>query len=364
MVPVATRNLLADKGRLAISVSGVAFAVLLIMVVLSLYRGWNDIGQIVHEVPADLWVVQQGTTDPFHSVSILEEDVVAKLDAVDGVDTVRRAYARTMSANIGDSDTPAFLMAFEPPGASLDGPSIFFPSPGTASIDSALAKKSGIHEGDLIQLSGREIEVASVYSGGNAVMLQFVFISADDAREIFGVPGTVSYFLIDVEKGASIRDVGLRIDAAVPAVDTFTGEGFGNAVRREIREGFLPVVGVILILGFIVGVAVIGLTTYTATVDKARDYGVMKAVGASAPFVFRVVAVQSLLVGLAGFVVGLGGSVLVASFAEDLVPEFVTDLRAIDAAGVFVSALVMAALAAIIPVFRINRIDPAVVFRA
>ncbi len=45
MVPLARRNLLAEKGRLAMSVGGVAFAVLLILIVVSLYRGWSDVGR-------------------------------------------------------------------------------------------------------------------------------------------------------------------------------------------------------------------------------------------------------------------------------------------------------------------------------
>src|SRR3989337_1881326 len=97
MVPVARRNLLAGKGRLGISVAVVAFSVVLILVVLSLYRGWDGLGGIIEEIPADLWVVQQGTTDPFHSVSVLREDPAHALAAVDGVRGVSKAFFRTLS---------------------------------------------------------------------------------------------------------------------------------------------------------------------------------------------------------------------------------------------------------------------------
>ena len=90
----------------------------------------------------------------------------------------------------------------------------------------------------------------------------------------------------------------------------------------------------------------------------------MKAVGASGGFVYRVVIVQSVLVGLAGFALGLAGAAAVAQFAGDAVPEFVTDLQWTDATGVFAACLVMALLASAVPIARVNRIDPAVVFRA
>src|SRR3990170_7970045 len=96
MVPVARRNLLAEKGRLAISVAGVAFSVVLILVVLSLYRGWGGLGGIIEELPADLWVVQQGTTDPFHSGSLLDESVAEQTATLPGVGHVTRVLARQM----------------------------------------------------------------------------------------------------------------------------------------------------------------------------------------------------------------------------------------------------------------------------
>jgi putative ABC transport system permease protein len=58
VVPVARRNLFAEKTRLAISVAGVAFAVRLILIVVALYRGWSSVGGIIEELPGDLWVVQ------------------------------------------------------------------------------------------------------------------------------------------------------------------------------------------------------------------------------------------------------------------------------------------------------------------
>ena len=117
-------------------------------------------------------------------------------------------------------------------------------------------------------------------------------------------------------------------------------------------------------IGFLIGGAVIALTTYTATIEKSRDYGVLKALGASGGFVYRIVVEQSLIVGTAGAVLGVGMATLAAGWIEGLVPEFVTDLRPLDAAGVLVVAVVVSVVAAWVPARRIDRIDPAVVFRA
>src|SRR3990172_4633893 len=101
MVPVARRNLFAEKGRFAISVAGVAFAVLLILVVLALYRGFSRSGQTFEELPGELWVVQQGTTDPFHSESLVQRSQLEAVESVPGVLAVVPVRSRSMAFAFG-----------------------------------------------------------------------------------------------------------------------------------------------------------------------------------------------------------------------------------------------------------------------
>jgi putative ABC transport system permease protein len=122
-------------------------------------------------------------------------------------------------------------------------------------------------------------------------------------------------------------------------------------------------VSVLVGIGFVVGGAVIALTTYTATVERAREFGVLKAIGATDGFLSRVVVEQSLLVGFIGSLLGIGVSAATTAFVGHWVPEFITDLRPVDAAAVFAGALVTAVAAAYVPVQRLIRIDPAMVFR-
>src|SRR3989304_5118634 len=64
MVPVARRNLLAERGRFAMSIGGVAVSVLLVLVVLALYRGFSRTGETFMLLPGGLWIAQAGPTAP------------------------------------------------------------------------------------------------------------------------------------------------------------------------------------------------------------------------------------------------------------------------------------------------------------
>src|SRR3990170_4404325 len=107
MVPIARRNLFAEKGRFAISVAGVAFAVLLILIVLALYRGWSQTGGTFEQLPGQLWVVQRGTSDPFHSVSLVERSKLEAMASVPGVAAVVPVLSRQMAFSAGDGESSA-----------------------------------------------------------------------------------------------------------------------------------------------------------------------------------------------------------------------------------------------------------------
>ena len=134
--------------------------------------------------------------------------------------------------------------------------------------------------------------------------------------------------------------------------------------QKPLNESFLPIIGVLVGIGFLVGVTVIGLATYSAVLERRREFGVLKAGGARGSQMLRLVLVQALLAAAAGYALGLGLAALIGWAAAAWVPQFVTNLQLVDLAAVAVAALVMAAVAASIPLVRIARIEPGEVFRA
>lgn len=366
MVPVARRNLFAEKGRFAMSVGGVAFAVLLILIVVSLYRGWSRTGSVYTQLPGDVWIAQRGTVDPFHSTSLLPAGRAAALARAPGVAAALPVYARHLAFPLpGGGRADAYALAIDVPrGFRLPAAARpYVPAPGHVVIDRVLASEAGVRQGSSLDVLGRRLVVERLLSGGNTVV-QFAFFNAADGRALLGEPGRVSYYLLATRAGADLAAVERQSLALVPGSEAHTSGDFAGAFSRLVSSGFLSVVGVLVGIGFVVGGAVIALTTYTATVEKAGDFGVLKAVGASDSFVYRIVVWQSLLVGLAGSLLGIAASALAADLIKRWVPEFVTDLRPIDVAGVFGAAVLMSIVAAFVPVQRLNRIDPAMVFRA
>jgi len=367
MVPVARRNLLAEKGRLAISVAGVAFAVLLTLLVLSLYRGWSSIGKLITQLPGDVWIAQQGTSGPFNSSSYLTGGLEDRLAGISGVQLVLPVYARQMSFERNGKELRVFFMALDAPADAplpQDVRARFFPVAGEVNLDTVFAEDAGVGVGDTLNVQGRELRVARISAGGNAALTQFAFLNAEDARAIFGVPGAVTFYLLSTAQGADVGAIETAAKEVVPKSAARTSEEFAGLISKSVEKGFLPVVGVLVGLGIVVGGAVIGLTTYTATIEKSRDFGVLKALGASGAYLYQIVITQSLIVGVLGSLLGVIASAIAADVIQRVIPEFLTEFWWTDAASVVGGALAMAVVASFVPARRINGIDPAMVFRA
>lgn len=366
MVPVARRNLMAEKTRFAISIAGVAFAVLLILIVVSLYRGWSRAGEVFEQLPGQLWVVQEGTSDPFHSISLLEPDEIREVQQTDGVLAVVPVLSRQMNFTPDGGEESVRLMALDfPPGqAPPDIQGDFLPAEGEIIIEKVLSRKTGLGVGDSLEISGVPLTVSKVRPPGGDVLSQFAFVNFADARRIFGVADVVNYGMVIVDEDAEAGSVAQTIEASDSRLQVYTSKEFAEAVRKEIDESFIPIILILVIIGFIVGAAVVGLTIYTATIERSREFGVMKATGASSGFLYRIVLSQAAMLTVLGFIAGVAGALLTADLAARAVPEFATDFQARDVAGVLVAAVLMGAVASVVPVRRINSIDPASVFKA
>ena len=83
---LAIRNLFQERTKLLITIGGVAFSVLLIVMLNGLYQGWNTMmGSYAASIEADLWVEQKGVGDMYHTLSFLPDNLEAQLEQTPGV---------------------------------------------------------------------------------------------------------------------------------------------------------------------------------------------------------------------------------------------------------------------------------------
>jgi len=374
MLIIARKNLLHERTRLAISVGGVAVSVFLIGILLSLYRGWEQkVGEYVETVPADLWVASEGATDFIQAASLLPDSGGVKLSFLPEIDTVSPLIVRPLAMSKAGTDQEkddfdVQLVGYDP-AIGLGGPLEIVagkgvPGPGEVVVDEATSDRFGVQIGDRMVSGSRSLTVVGKSAGGDFVFTQVAFVTLDTAIDFLELdpPTQRTFFLLTLDDPTQTEALAERLEA-VPGITLFTGREFADETRERLLGNILPLLMVVLVVAFIVGLAVAGLTIYTATVEKSREYGILKAEGFTNRFLYRVVLEQSVVTSLMGFVLGAGATIIVGPLAQGLVPQFVVLIRWQDILGITGATLLMAVTAAFVPVRRLAQIDPVTVFR-
>lgn len=368
MLRFAARSLTRERVRLLISVGGVAFAVMLVLLLRGLFVAYQTrVSDFYERIDADLWVVQSGTADFFHSFSLVDHELADVVADVDGVESVRPYLSREVAFPLGDQTVLTNLVGFDPDDP-VGGPGKVVS--GTAQIeddgivvDRVFARQHGLDVGDVLDVNGNELRVRGISTGGDLVMFQYSYTTTETARRVLGLEADDSALLVDLEAGADQAAVAARIEDVSPVLSARSTERVIEDNQAPITESFLPVIRVLLVIGFVVGVAVIGLTIYSAVLEKRHEYGVLKAVGVRARQMVAAVSTQALLTAAAGFGIGVALAILAGRAAERWVPEFITELTPPDVGWMAIMTVGMAVVASLIPLARIARIDPAEVFR-
>lgn len=365
---LAGRNLARNRVRLLVSVGGVALALSLSLALDAIYAGVaNQLTAYIDRAGADVWVSQAGVRNLHMVASWLPESVTDEVRAVDGVVEATPILYSTDTIAAGDERAVAYVIGL-PPGAGVGGPWKIVegadrPGSGEVIVDRGFARRAGASIGDRVTVLGDQARIVGLSDGTASLVNSVAFVSFDDFRSMRGDAPVVSYVLVKTASGASPEGVAAGIERRVPGVTAQSRAAFAGEERRLVTDMSADVISIMNVVGFVVGLAVVALTVYVATLARRREFGALKALGARNRFLYGVVLVQAFLSVALGFLVGLAFTGLLAL----VVPRTGVDLElAISAASLVKVALfaaVIAGLAAILPIRQIAGLDPAIVFR-
>jgi putative ABC transport system permease protein len=365
---LARRNLGRNRVRLLASVGGVALALTLTLALDAIYAGVaSQLTTYVDRAGADVWVAQAGVRNLHMVASWLPGSVTDAVRAVPGVAGVTPILYSTDTIAARDERAVAYVIGL-PADATMGGPWNVVEGAdrvgrGEIIIDRGFARKAGVSIGDSVTVLGGEARIVGLSEGTASLLNSVAFVSFDDFRAMRGDGPVVSFVLVKVAPGASPETVAAAIERQVPSVTAQSKADVSAQERRLVMDMSADVISIMNIIGFVVGLAVVALTVYVATLARRREYGVLKALGARNGALYRVVLAQAALSVALGFLV----AVAITSLLVLVVPlaglGLALSISPASLAKVGLFALVIAGLAAILPVRQVSSLDPAVVFR-
>jgi putative ABC transport system permease protein len=173
----------------------------------------------------------------------------------------------------------------------------------------------------------------------------------------------LSFVLVKADPGVNPQTLCARIHDTTGLL-ALTSQGFKDRTYDYFMKNTgIPVnFGIAVILGFIVGTAIAGQTFYNFTLDNLRHFGALKAMGASNPLLLRMILLQSVVVGLVGYGLGVGAASLIGYLTGDTELAFKLPMWLLGFTGVVV--LIICALASLISMRKVMKLEPAVVFKS
>jgi len=364
-IPLARRNLFQDRRRAILAVTGVAAALVLVLVLNGVFAGsMRQVTAYIDNSPADVFVAQDGVRTMHMSITSLPDDTVARVRAVDGVawaDNLR--YTTGIVAN-GDASIITYVFGYDTTGHA--GPRTIAegsaPRVGQALVDQSAANELGIKVGDTVEILGTRLEVSGLSTGDTNIVNTTVYLSIDQFAQLRG-PG-VNYVLAGAEPGVTPEALATRIAAAVPDATVQTRAEFADHEARIVRDMATDIMSIMTIIGFLIALAVVALTLFTSTLAKLREYGIVKALGGTPLRLAGDVGAQAIWTITLATVLAVVFSAALGAAIGAATPNVRVVIETGSVARTAIGALAVGLVAAAIPLRRVVTVDPASAFRS
>ena len=373
-VPIARKNLFHDRVRFIITLVGISFSVVLILVQVGVYLGMMyNTSSIIEHTDADIWITARNNRNFDFSMPFPEHrENLAR--AVDGVARTNKLILVWSLIKLqGGGSENVEMVGFDPesgiggPWEMLEGDILDVKFHRGVIVDeSSISKLGALAIGDYREVVDKKVRIVGISRGARRITTAPVlFTSYRTAQELNPwIEGQTVFVLVKAAPGTGIDELRDRLAGVMNLEDVYTRRQFINATRSywTFSTGMGIAFGFTILMGIVVGAVIVSQTIYGATIEHLREFGTLKALGAENRMVYGIILQQALISGVLGFAIGVAINYLVvrgySSTGQVIIqpwPLFVGD---------FLITQLTCVAASLISVRKAMQVDPMEVFRA
>ena len=332
----SVKNLRKRKLRSWLTISGIFIAIATIFLLLGLSLGLsNAINEQFRMLGSDKFFImakgQAGAPGSGGAVQLTTEDVDA-IEKISGIKSV--SYFTAGSAKIEFDGKTRYFMVVGIPMDQIDVFKAIYESSNIKADEGRLFEKgdlgvlmigsdykSGnvfpkpIKTGDKVKINDKEFKVKAILTPiGNPSDDKNIYMTLNDFKEVFNSGDRVDEIMVQIQAGQNIKDVADKVKLKLTKFRGLTEKtrDFEVLTPEELLASF----GIILniITAFLVGIAAISLvvggigimnTMYTSVLERTKEIGTMKAIGARNSDILTIFLIESGLLGLVGGIIGI-----------------------------------------------------------
>ena len=373
ILTLAFRNLFHDRIRLAVTLVGILFSIVLVAIQLGMYLGSSRmITDMIERSNGELWITafdaksfEEGgillTTRERHQ-ALATPGVQAVVPLVVSFAEWRKAEGGSTRVVVVGTDAEDGGLA---PWSLVNGTWQDIKSPDAVSADDTYFRELGIDGiGDTAQIGTGRVKVkALTHRIRSFTQSPYVFTPLQRARNLLGVDGDrASFYLVQLTPGTNVEAVRQELLKRLDGAEVLTKEEFHERSLSQwlFRTGAgLALIGGAL-LGILVGTVIVAQTLYSSTKDHLNEFATLRALGSSSGYIYKVILAQAGLSAVIGYVLGILISLGILYISRNTpLPLVMTPGLAVALLGL---TLFMSGVSAISAIMKVTRIDPATVF--
>jgi putative ABC transport system permease protein len=394
MASIARKNLLDDLPRFLVAQAGIMFAVSLVTIQTGLQFGFaQSSSRLIDQSQADLWVSDENMQHLRLTRPLSYEQVLQTRD-IEGVAEAEPVIIEGVLWYDADADEIASFTAVgaEPEGLLFNPENLVTGSysdleePYTFITDETNLDSLNLQEiGEVGEANSIEMELVGSSEGTQSIVIDNLTFTSVETANILRQAETdptltedtstppireltetdpVSFVLVRAEPGVDLNELQQRIEDALPDTRAYTREEMALQTQLywQQRSGIGFILGLGAAVGIIVGVVVVGQILYASVTDHLKEFGTLKAMGASNRFIYRVIVEQGLWMAILGYIPGMGLCLGVSAWtaATQGIAVLITPGSAI---AVLALTVVMCVGSSIFAIQKVTRVDPGIVFK-
>jgi putative ABC transport system permease protein len=169
-------------------------------------------------------------------------------------------------------------------------------------VDEYYAREKRLHVGDRLQLMNHEWRVAGIFESGK---LARICVRLPVLQSLMGNEHHLSQIYVKADSPDHIQEVLGELRAKLPGYPIYTMEEFTSLLSINSVGLLRNFIGVVIGVAVIVGFIVVFMAMYTAVLERTREIGILKAVGASSGFILNLLFRETLLLSILGSLAGI-----------------------------------------------------------
>ncbi len=374
MVSIARKNLFHDKVRFSVALAGITFAVVLITIQVGVYLAFlANASVLIDHTEADIWITAHGLEN-FDFGRPISEKKLYEAREVPGVLWAEKyllafGYWKTP----GGSQETVQMVGYDPDTLVGAPWNIVRGNPqdvkyfNSVFYDEAETNRLGdLPIGGETEINSHRVRVVGFIRGAKSfIQSPYIFTSFKNALNLsFVAKGNTVYVLVKVAPGYSVETVQQRLKATVKDVDVYTSGEFSKKTRDYwmINTGTGMALLSIALMGVVIGTVIVANTIYTSTTEHLKEFGTLKAIGASNWDLYKIIIEQALINSVIGYVAGEFVSFWVIQAIKRGNLQVLLPWQVL--AGIYVLTALMCLWSSTLSIYKVTKIDPALVFKS